>query len=175
MNHLMVDLETLDTRPSTVILSIGAVVFDEHGVHRDPAACLYRRCLWQAQINAGRTVSEATIRWWLKQSDAARAALDGVLYDLDYALAELATLYREGACERIWANGQSFDISILDHAYGGYKTPWKYSAPRDMRTLRDLVPPDLMADVEQGTAHDALADALYQAEFTVRALRYLAK
>lgn len=172
MNHMMVDLETLDTRPSTVILSIGACIFNEAGPLLGSDAKLYVRCSWQDQIDAGRTVSESTIRWWMQQSDAARAALDGETFSLSRGLMDLKLMYYAQRCDRIWANGTTFDISILDHAYAGAQ-PWKYNAMRDMRGLRDLVPSDIMDDVENVTAHDALSDAIYQAEFVVRALKFL--
>jgi hypothetical protein len=174
MNHMMVDLETLDTRPTTVILSIGACVFDESGFRQGADARFYQRVGWQAQIDSGRTVSESTIKWWMMQSDAARQALIGESVSLQVALMGLSATYRATGCERIWANGTTFDISILEHAYAGAQ-PWKYNAMRDMRGLRDLVPDDLMADTPNLAAHDALADAVWQAEFVVRALKHLKK
>lgn len=175
MNHMMVDLETLDTRPSTVILSIGAVIFDEHGILSDTK--FYRRCEWQHQLDNGRTVCESTIKWWMQQSDAARQALLGDSVPLPVALGELADMYRNHNCDRIWANGTTFDISTLEHAYTSAfrPIPWRYNAMRDMRGLRDLVPSDLMDDVIGGDAHNALDDAVYQAEFVVRALKFLRK
>lgn len=32
MEDMMIDIETLGTRPGSVILSVGAVMFDRHGV-----------------------------------------------------------------------------------------------------------------------------------------------
>ena len=171
MKHVMIDLETLDTRPSTVILSIGAVAFS---VEDDVTASFYRRCTWQDQLDAGRTVSESTIRWWLLQSDAARAALtDGQQLSLRQSLEELFNWCFSSKAISVWASGPSFDIAILEHAYGYYNLPWKYNAARDFRTLRDLVPPNLGDDIPKGEAHNALDDAMAQALFVRKALRYL--
>lgn len=177
MNHMMIDLETLDTRPSTVVISIGAVLFNEDGLlpHNGEPTHLYRRLTWQDQLNNRRTVSESTIRWWLKQSDEARAALDGECVPLYDALEEVAQLYGYGNCGRVWANGTTFDISILEDVWPSWivPLPWKYNAMRDMRTLKDLVPDDIMADCPIKTAHNALDDALFQAEFVVRAMKHI--
>lgn len=172
MKHMMVDLETLDTRPSTVVLSIGAVVFDPSD---DVFHSQYWRCTWQDQLDAGRTVSESTIRWWLKQSDEARAALDGDRAPLSIVLGELGSLYRGHGCERLWARGASFDISILEHAYGAQNLPWRYNAPRDCRTFDDLLPPNFADDIPAGVAHNALEDAIWQARIVHKALRYFAR
>lgn len=165
MRHLMVDLETLDTRPSTVILSIGAVVFDPEDAPTLQSR-LYERCQWQSQLDAGRTVSESTLRWWLQQDDAARRALEGPAVLLTQALADLAALYTDGRCERIWANGQSFDISILDHAYaaGGQTSPWEFYNVRCFRTLKSLPSARGVSKPENALAHNALFDAIAQAQ-----------
>jgi hypothetical protein len=137
---------------------------------------LYVRLTWQDQIDAGRTVSEHTIRWWLQQDDAARQALEGESVSLRGALVALTKFYIARDCGRLWANGPSFDVSILDHAFahdGMLTAPWKYNAARDMRTIRDLVPPDFGDDIPLATAHNALDDAVWQARYVRAALCYL--
>ena len=42
MNHIMVDIETLDTVQSAVVLSISAVVFDPHSKALGET-CIFRR------------------------------------------------------------------------------------------------------------------------------------
>jgi hypothetical protein len=68
--------------------------------------------------------------------------------------------------ESVWANGINFDISILEHMYGqvGLHVPWKYNAVRDYRTYVksfDWVSPK--TTYHNGTKHNALDDAIYQA------------
>lgn len=176
MRHMMVDLETLDTTSVSVITSIGAVVFDPSD-GQDILGEFYARVEWQEQLSAGRTVSESTIRWWMQQSDDARtAAFTGEAVPLRGALVGLTKLYAAKDCERIWANGPSFDVAILEHAFlhdEMLSAPWKYNAPRDMRTIRDLVPTDFGSDIVMAVAHNALDDAIWQARYVGAALRYL--
>lgn len=162
MQDVMIDVETLDTRPSTVILSIGAVRFDidkpevigdTFHVHIDIDSCLA----------AGRTVSGSTILWWLDQSDEARHKLtEATRVPLKTALQGLATFINEK--DRVWGNGASFDNAILSDAYRcvGLAQPWRYWGDMCYRTLKSLyrhVPkPEF-----RGIKHEALADAVNQA------------
>lgn len=172
MKHCMIDLETLDTTPSSVILSIGAVVFDPDLTFAPlDGERFYRSLHFQDQLAAGRTVSESTIFWWLDQSAGARSAIidrDGAGY-LSFMLDAFHTFYTENKCERVWANGLAFDVAIMDDAYRAYgrPAPWKYNHPREMRNLRDLYPDLITGEV----AHHALDDALQQAIFVHKALR----
>ena len=183
MNHLMIDLETIDTRPSTVILSAGAIVFNETEVRYD--LTYYSVLRFQDQLDGGyhakRTISEDTLLWWFKQSKAAQDAVfltgEEERRPLQHAIHGIRQLYRENSCERIWSNGATFDISIIEHALfnDGKMPPWDFRAHRDMRTLKDLVPydDDFMLGVDRGLEHHALDDALYQAEVVVRGLKHI--
>ncbi len=69
MQNVMIDLETLGTRPGSVILSIGAVEFDRDlGLGRE----FYVELNQASSITAGLTTDDATVDWWLDQEDAAR-------------------------------------------------------------------------------------------------------
>lgn len=162
MQDVMIDLETLDTRPSTVILSVGAVRFDleqpdvigdTFHVHIDIDTCLA----------AGRTVSGSTLLWWLDQDDDARKKISCAdRVPLRDALLSLSTFI--GPKDRVWGNGAGFDNVILSDAYRSLnlEQPWRYWGDMCYRTLKNLyrhVPrPELV-----GVAHDALDDAVFQA------------
>ena len=66
----MIDLETLGTDPTAPIVAIGAVFFDpktgELGVEFSATIDFESAC-------ERRTPDASTIKWWLKQSDDARA------------------------------------------------------------------------------------------------------
>lgn len=163
MQDVMVDVETLDTRPSAVMLSIGAVrfdiekpqVYDAHTfhVHIDIDSCLAH----------GRTVSGSTIMWWLDQSDEARrkmTAPNRVL--MRDALLQLSSFIKP--TDRVWGNGAGFDNVILADAYKslGLSLPWRFWGDMCYRTMKNMhrdVPKPEFDDVK----HDALADALHQA------------
>lgn len=173
MKHCMIDLETLDTRPSTVILSIGAVVFDPDEPLADLPSLYYNLCI-QDQLGANRTISEDTIMWWLMQGEEARVAVTNrsTAVGIHVAVKKFSELYHGNKCERVWSNGLAFDIAALEHAYTsyGWPVPWKYNHAREMRNLRDLCP-DLEGTGE--VAHHALHDAIRQATFVHAALRRL--
>ena len=75
---------------------------------------------------------------------------------------------------RVWSQGANFDICILDHMFRhvGLTSPWKYNAVRDTRTLYDYIPENAWP-VRQGTHHNALDDAKYQAECVIVAMKHL--
>ena len=69
MNHVMVDLETLDLKPTAVILSIGAVRFSpDTGQVQSPEDGFHVACAVDDQIKYGFTIGEMTLAWWLKDN-----------------------------------------------------------------------------------------------------------
>lgn len=132
--QVVLDIETLDTKETAVILSIGAVKFD-------PMKDGYQAFEVKIDTNQpGRTVSASTVEWWdLPQNAAAKADLDkGLKVSLRDALGKLA-VFMYGA-NQVWACDPDFDLKILSNAYeqDGTKTPYKYSSGRSIRTIEDL-------------------------------------
>jgi hypothetical protein len=70
--------------------------------------------------------------------------------------------------ERVWSQG-SFDVNIIEHLYTSIGKPyaWQYWQVRDSRTLFDFVDGNL----DRTKHHDAVEDAVAQAEAVQRALR----
>lgn len=166
-DHVMIDLETLDTLSTGVILSIGAVKFNETNISDD---AFYRVITVESNLAEGRTISASTLRWWMsdKVDPAARAVFNAPnQVTLDLALAELHTWFGtnyEADHIKAWGNGADFDISMLAHAYGLQGTPWRFYNVRCFRTLKSS---DAARDVpkpENKGAHNALYDALAQAQ-----------
>ncbi len=166
MNN-MVDLETLGQRFDAPIITVGAVFFDPATGELGPE--FYRAVDLDSAIRFGR-VSGETLKWWFKQSDAARhAAVDGK-EPLDKVLKDFADWYRGvNSKAPIWGNGPTFDITILEDAYWRVfdkEAPWKFWNVRDCRTILELgqaigyKKPDL-----KGVAHNALDDARHQAQW----------
>ena len=162
--HIMIDLETMGTRPSAAIVSIGAVIFDEHTL-RDQ---FYANVNLQSAIDSGATVSGATVMWWLKQHDDARLAISDphsaqpireVLGDFDSYVRRTVGYDIDG----VWGNGAAFDNVVLAESYRrlGMEPPWPYWLDRCYRTKKNLHPtvrPDHTV-----TPHNALDDAVTQA------------
>ena len=61
----MIDLETLDTVPEAVVLTVGAVKFKPGGNSIQDE--LYIRLDVDEQINTNRTVDDRTVAWWSTQ------------------------------------------------------------------------------------------------------------
>lgn len=174
--HFMIDLETLSTSPNATITQIGVVAFDRHGVKDEGLRIDVDP---EEQIQAGQDVSWSTIEWWLNQSDAARDGLTGPPRRLTMSQAlRMTSEYFERYCgdpwkRRAWSNGAGFDVVIMEGAYRRYKAlcPWNFSRVRDVRTLAALCPN--VERVQPEVAHDALSDAIAQAEWMIACARDL--
>lgn len=165
--HVMLDLETMGTDTNAAIVAIGAVKFNRDGI----GSTFYRAVDLQSSMDAGSTVTASTIKWWLNQSDAARNAVVGSgASKLDAALLSLGAFITPGPDSQllgVWGNGAVFDNVILSSAYDriGMKRPWAYHLDRCYRTVKALHP--LLDMPDEGTAHNALDDALYQTRYLV--------
>ena len=150
--EVMIDIETLGTRPSSSILSIGAVLFQGHEIGKE----FYSR----VALPNMPVVEARTLIWWSKQPGFQKL-LEGEAVSLRVALQALANFIGEDA--RVWANGIAFDIPILENAYArvNLPVPWSYWNVRDYRTLAKLkgVPTEIEFE---GEKHNALDDARYQ-------------
>lgn len=171
---ISIDLETLKARYDAAILSIGAAVIDlDTG---KLGANFYREITLDSAMKAG-SVSADTLEWWIGQSDKAKRVFtgQGKKTPLSVALDELRTFIMKHPKATVWGNGSSFDISILEYAYDhgcvGLKEPWSYWDIRDMRTIVDVANIDKKDFPTRGVHHNALDDAIYQAEVISAAWR----
>lgn len=168
MDHFSIDLETLHTRYNAAILSIGVAQFNPDTAKI--GMTFYREIDFDSAIKYGH-VSADTLRWWINQDSKAKRVFgnEGKVV-LVQALDELTTWMRDRCmAPKVWGNGSTFDITILEHAYDkgsvGLKEPWHYTNIRDMRTLVDLAGYGATAwpFPRTGVPHNALDDAVFQA------------
>lgn len=167
---VMIDIETLGTAPGSAILSIGAVVFGPEGL----GDTFYAPILLQSCVAVGLTIDPNTIAWWMQQSDEARAAAFKSDADaLSDVLEQFTCWFGLVGAERPWCHGATFDVPLLEVAYKacGLQAPWRFYNVRDTRTLYDLS--GVKVDRAQGTQHNALDDAIAQAEAAAKAMRIL--
>lgn len=170
--HIMVDLETMGTAPGSAIVSIGAVAFD-------PAAGtlgeeFYRTIDLISCQRAGLTIDPATVQWWMRQSDEARAQLFRPDAErLADALGWFASWFRRQRGKYIWGHGANFDEPLLSWAMRAAHVvvPWEYWDARCTRTLFALT--GEKPDRAKGVHHNALDDAKAQAEAAIRAYKKL--
>jgi hypothetical protein len=66
MIHVMIDLETLSTRPDAVVLTLGGIKFDPY-TDQAPHDPLYFRVDVDSQTALGRHVMDDTLNWWATQ------------------------------------------------------------------------------------------------------------
>jgi len=161
-NAVMVDLETISTRPDAAIIAIGAVRFwlNVKQTEFTSDQCFYTAVDLESCFHEGLSIDPKTIKWWMKQDDSARMALlNGVrlsvaLKDFSYFVPSDKTF--------IFGNGSMFDNVILRNAYAaiGYNYPVSYKYDMCYRTLCKLSDSPL-PDFE-GTKHNALDDAKAQ-------------
>lgn len=142
---VMLDIETLSTNVDALVLSIGAKTFsclDEHpaidvGILVVPS--------FFEQVLQGRRIDRDTQLWWgaKERAGATKHWIEpATVLTVRSALVALGD-YIKGA-DRVWCRGTHFDVAILDslsQAFG-MMSPWKYNAPRDVRSFteqRDIV------------------------------------
>lgn len=150
---ISLDLETLDTATSTVILEIGITV----GTLKGEVVEQFRMFpSVDEQLHEGRTVSGSTILWWFGQDSAAIASQGAAKRSpLVEVRRELATFLAKYDGSYVLGNAPGFDCDIIGDFLGG--KPWKYSNERDVRTARMLVPQE--ARFDNKAKHNALADS----------------
>ena len=172
MKDIMLDIETLDTAQSAVVLSIGAVVFDPHS--KDLGEKFYVEFTHDlaTQQRVGRTVSADTVVWWMQQGAAAKQifvdpAPEGVRrVSTAQGLTEFASFVsRNGGKEaKLWGNGSDFDNVIVGSLFDsfGLVKPWSYSRNRCYRTMKRMFGEGVKVS-RHGVHHNGLDDAITQA------------
>ena len=162
------DLETLAASPDAVILTIAAQCFDPLGKGYSEKFQYYARITLESQEN--RSIQQDTIDWWATQPEAqAEAFMEEGRVDLDQALDSLYKLAWQH--KFIFANGPTYDMNILEHAYKSYgkALPWQFYNVRDARTVYSLWP-ELP---KPPTSHHALEDCRRQIDMLQATLRHL--
>jgi hypothetical protein len=166
----MCDLETLDTVASAKILSIGACTVPWDGV--TPIEVFY--VVINEESQPDRSESKSTRAFWDSQPPEARTIFghpDAV------SLEQGLLMFRQWLGKLtnwkstyVWGNGSDFDNAILSHAYASIDVtlPWPFYQSRCFRTVRKDLSHHVGAEpARKGTHHNALDDALYQAEILV--------
>jgi DNA polymerase III epsilon subunit-like protein len=163
-NNVMVDLETLGKRAGSIIVAIGAVRFDKHGVTDQ----FYTVIDVEDAEKHGFTLDASTFLWWMKQNEQARKALYSPR-KAPLPVAEALTAFTDflGKNAIVWGNGANFDNKLLEAAYYlmDMEQPWPFWNDRCFRTVRSNYPG--VARHEPMVAHHALFDAEAQAEHLI--------
>jgi len=149
MLEMMIDLETLDTTPRAIVLSIGAVVWKTYA-HGDilawaPVSRFMRVLNIQRQVDLGRTLSQSTLLWWQQQDPTARAeafnpvrqSILPVLIDFDDFIAKFDDDGAHGEINAFWASPATFDFPIWEDLTRQFRRspPWRYNQVYDVRSV----------------------------------------
>lgn len=164
----MIDLETMGGVPRGALVGLGAVLFDLPTCTLGPT--FYRPVHLATSVDIGMEMDASTVLFWLKQSQEAREAIMFSLVDIRVALMNFTTWIEEHSdieTVKVYGNGATFDLTILGEAYklAGIHRPWRWGNERCFRTIRNQYP-QVVYDVndKKGTAHNAVDDAIFQAE-----------
>ncbi len=171
MNKLMIDIETLSTQPNAVVLSIGAVIFNDNGIIDSFYTVL------DAEIQVTRDICHETVKWWNNQDYRIKEELFDNPYkahpkfSLD-TFNEFITMFNPS---EIWANGPDFDCIILNSLSNDFLSfnILDFRKYRCFRTLKKLIPLDESEIAPNTSAHNALSDAVWQANYVIQALKKL--
>ncbi|WP_436882821.1 3'-5' exonuclease [Enterobacter asburiae] len=183
MQHIMIDLETMDEPPAAAIVAIAAVAFDpEEGVIGKQ---FYQRVNLESSVRHGGTIGAETVKWWMRQPAEARSEIvsdDAV--DIKRAIGELGCFILRNSQHPdaiLWARRTDFDIPIITSAMERIDiTPtWKFWNVRDVRTLEHAA---IAAGMDprtsvtfEGQRHHAMNDAIHQAKIVIHIWQTLIK
>lgn len=189
-----IDIESLSINPGGAILSIGCVQFDRF---TGKLGCeFYAEIEHLSALKVG-TVLPSTLKWWVEKNPALLAELltDKPEKKTLATTLDLFSRWMRNACAGIpvikgnlgageayvWGNGATMDIAMLEAMFrdGGHglTIPWDFRRIRDMRTIMEAAQHRLgdynwwPSVPDQGTHHNALDDAKYQALTMIEAFR----
>jgi 3' exoribonuclease, RNase T-like len=175
---IMVDIESLDTGPNSVILQMAfaaAESADPDKIISEYSVSLPVNPQTTKKLHLQRTINMDTILWWMDQSREARALLrDNEGDDVDELFALTRSfLKRVARCidanpnnYEIWARGPQFDIVNIEGLADqvGESVPWSYNTVRDLRSFMSTagISSSNVAKLPGQVDHVALDDCRFQ-------------
>lgn len=159
--HLSIDIETLSTRIDAYVLQIGYSVL----IGGDQVISGNMNIMELGQEHRRKDLD--TIVWWQQQDEEVRKRVFKQRYAVHFNEARdiLGNLCKEYGVEHVWAKPAKFDLGILTSLWLG-DLPWHWRGERCLATLIAKLDPNRQLAPEPNTmAHDAEADARWQAEY----------
>ena len=158
---VVIDLETLGTKPGCVILSMGAYAINSPLGAR---ASFYDTLAGGDQEALGLVIDPKTVEWWHKQDPGVRLEAFSGRAPLLVVLEGFAKYLAQFNNFRVWGNSASFDLGILAHTYevAGIKVPWTYWQEMCYRTAKAMFQ-HIGVPAKPVVAHNALDDAISEA------------
>lgn len=176
MNDIMVDLETMGTRKTSVITTLAAVQFNLQTGEIGKTFSV--NIDMDSAHEAGLTMDVSTIKWWMRQDGDIRAKMFVDASPISQALIAFSEWIMDIREEQLkepeelrglkfWGNSASFDLGILENAYYACKlvVPWGYREEFCYRTAINLFPElKQLVNIEQSNHHVAVEDAKWQSK-----------
>lgn len=169
MNDLMVDIETYGVTIDSAVRSIGACFFNIDT--NEIGERFYANIDHDSCLALNLYVDPQTKAWWSNQTKEAQEALTTETRPIKEVIENfrrwIVTNTPDKLELRVWSNGVTFDLPILAfvQAQLRLKPAWNYWMERDTRTLKWLASAKADVDVPfTGTVHNALDDAIHQAQ-----------
>ncbi|HBR1366639.1 TPA: 3'-5' exoribonuclease [Klebsiella pneumoniae] len=169
-NHVMIDIEALDNKPTAAIASIAAAFFEP--VTGTVGPSLYLPVDIVSSESGGGTLGADTVKWWLKQSAEARAEINSDRCICLFDAMEALNVFIDTRCNdsrqlKVWARGTDYDLPIIYHAMRqmGITPFWHFWNVRDVRSVEEvsiLLTGIRSVKVVSPEKHHALADVLNQ-------------
>lgn len=159
---IILDIETLDTTPSSIILSIGMMAFCRGNFN-----CMAELEItpdFFEQLAAGRTYSEGTIAF--HRSKGTLPAIKGDQPSMLDSACMMRDFFYQYQPAHVWIQGPDFDRPILESFLasvippkpGTSALPWKFWITRDSRTVWNMAFP---GQKHASRPHVALEDCRY--------------
>lgn len=174
MRDIIIDAETLDTKDTAVIPSIGARLCNlETG---EMGEGFHVKLNVQEQIDAGYTISADTLAFWMNQDQAARDYLIAILQNKTPTVSRqvgfsmLHQFISNVKDANAWGNGISFDLGLGIREWGQDNLPWEFWNEQDVRTIVSygcrVFGVQFKKEVQfEGTQHNPLDDATHEAQY----------
>lgn len=181
MRDIILDFETLDTKDTAIVPSIGARLCNlETG---EMGETFHVKLDVQEQIDAGYTFSASTLAFWMKQQAAGRDYLIEILDKKTVTVSRKQAfdmLYRfiRGVKDAfVWGNGATFDLGICIREYGDNNLPWQFWAEQDVRSIVSFCKRVFGVEFKketpfEGVQHQPVDDATHEASYLMRYFEY---
>jgi DNA polymerase III epsilon subunit-like protein len=165
-NHVMIDIETLSTRPNAVIIQLAAVKFNKTGIidrfsaNIDPVDCKKYNC----------HISTDTLNWWKNKDIEIIKSWQSDIQKTETVMLDFIEWMSDDK-KLVWCNGGSFDFPIISWVLSELKLskPWKYWEEMDLRTISTFFDYKL----PKGNTHNAIQDCEHQVQHILKLFNQL--
>lgn len=175
MKHLMIDLETMDTKPTAAITAIAAIFFNpESG---EVGETFYRRISLEDSMSNGGTVSaDAILRLLRQPTGIRRQMIDDFFHDIESAICDFydfvnSNMPLQGV--KVWYGCPSLRIAVLRTAMQKFVAEdFEYGNEQSVVTVNELAK-SLGLNMESIIPRSGISNAYDQVIYNVKVVSYV--